>query len=296
MLRSGPAVHQWSVRSRRLNSVWSQCVRPNTDMCNRHLLPSRTGGPSRLLQQCAASQAGRQAIAQQATHAVSLLYIHSKATVLLNYADKTVVRLCCQVNCAGKCCGGTNTCLQGQFCVPLGSTVCGSTVCQAPQQCAGGAVCCDPGASFCAGEARCARKCCASVEAEPLTSQAALQVYLPVVVSRLRLTATQLKQQATNTNLVLLLLLLPLTGTCCPSGNTCSQNVCLQPGQSTCGPNVCSQGQTCQGGTVCCDSTATFCNNGCCEWLAAAPGTSSSMQLAWRQTSSHLLHVLRHTC
>jgi hypothetical protein len=68
-------------------------------------------------------------------------------------AHKPLLPPACQVNCAGKCCGGGNTCLQGQFCVPLGSTVCGSTVCQSPQQCAGGAVCCDPGASFCAGAA-----------------------------------------------------------------------------------------------------------------------------------------------
>lgn len=46
--------------------------------------------------------------------------------------------------------------------------------------------------------------------------------------------------------------------------NQCQQNQCLAPGQVMCGTTVCGVGQTCQGGTVCCDSTATFCNNACC--------------------------------
>lgn len=42
--------------------------------------------------------------------------------------------------------------VQNQFCAPIGSSLCGNgQICNAPQTCAGGLLCCDAGASFCGG-------------------------------------------------------------------------------------------------------------------------------------------------
>lgn len=138
--------------------------------------------------------------------------------------------------------------VQNQFCAPIGSSLCGSgQICNAPQTCAGGLLCCDAGASFCGGA------CCpgkAAAHHHTVCEHQPGAALVPCTASPC-----------------------PQLLTCCvfhPScfgragTNQCQQNQCLAPGQVMCGATVCGVGQTCQGGTVCCDSTATFCNNACC--------------------------------
>jgi hypothetical protein len=59
----------------------------------------------------------------------------------------------CACNTADLCaCCGFFSAVQNQFCAPIGSSLCGNgQICNAPQTCAGGLLCCDAGASFCGG-------------------------------------------------------------------------------------------------------------------------------------------------
>lgn len=41
------------------------------------------------------------------------------------------------------------TCLQNRYCVPSGSTLCGSVVCAPQKVCLAGFLCCNPGATLC---------------------------------------------------------------------------------------------------------------------------------------------------